>query len=134
MYGMVLMAAMTGSPDAATFGKRGAGCNGCLGSVAAAPAGCTGVVTSSGCTGRGGFLGHHRDKGGCSGTVISGGCTGTVIGGYSGGTIINGGCTGTIINGGTIVPTPGTIVPTPGTVVVPPATTTPVPATLPAKD
>jgi hypothetical protein len=85
MYGMVLMVAITGSGDSASFGKRG-GCDG---------AGCTGVVASAGCSGcsgnschGGGFLGlrgrRHSCDGGCSGysagcTGVPAGCTGVVV-------------------------------------------------------
>ena len=55
MYSMVLMAAMVPAGDTASFGKGRGGCDG---------AGCYGA--SNGCRG-GGFLGKHRDRGGCNG-------------------------------------------------------------------
>ncbi len=78
MYGMVLMVAVTGSGDTASFGKRGGGCNGDV------VAGCDGGGHHfrGGC--HGGFLGGRRGGNGCSGA--SAGCTGTVAG-----------CTGTVV-------------------------------------
>lgn len=89
MYGMVLMVAVAGSGDSASFGNRG-GCNG---------NGCTGVV--AGCDGgghfrggcHGGFLG-SRDRSGCHGFIGGrrhscdggAGCTGAVAG-----------CTGVVV-------------------------------------
>ena len=85
MYGMVLMAAVTGSADVTAIGHRDGG--GCTGVVA----GCNGF--GGGCNGkhgggglfhrdRGGCDGgskHHRDRGGCSGRGHHGdrgGCNG----------------------------------------------------------
>jgi hypothetical protein len=66
MYGMVLMAAMTGTGDAASFGHK---------------SGCTGEVVSSGCTGHklfgggchGGMFGlRHKHEHGCHGSSCTG--------------------------------------------------------------
>lgn len=90
MYGMVLMVAVTGSGDTASFGKRGGGCNG-------------DVVASAGCDGgghhfrggcHGGFLGGRRGGNGCSG-ASAGGCNGSYAGGCNGS--YAGGCTGTVV-------------------------------------
>lgn len=100
MYGMVLMVAVTGSGDTASFGKHKGGCTG----DAVVVSGCTGDVvgcSGSGCSGShhifggrggctgggkifggGGFLGKHKHScdGGCSGSVAApAGCTGTVV-------------------------------------------------------
>jgi hypothetical protein len=58
MYGMVLMAAMTGTPDAASFGNK----SGCTGVVYSDPCGCTGS--------------HHKLFGGGLFHKHSHGCTG----------------------------------------------------------
>ena len=93
MYGMVLMAAVTGSADVTAIGHRDGG--GCTGVVA----GCNGF--GGGCNGKhgGGGLfhkdrggcdggGHHRDRGGCNGGGHhrdrngchgGGGCHGAVV-------------------------------------------------------
>jgi hypothetical protein len=83
MYGMVLMAAMTGTGDAASFGKHKDGC-GCTGS--SAYAGCHGGgkhhMFGGGCHGGGLFAGKHAH--GCHGAyagchgAYAGGCTGIV--------------------------------------------------------
>lgn len=107
MYSMVLMAAMTPTGDAASFGKKGGGCTGDA-------AGCTGYVVDSGsCSGKhgGGFLG-LRNRGGCTGNSCDGGgkhhgnsCNGGgFLGGRSGGGLFKGhksnGCNGGGYGGG----------------------------------
>ena len=72
MYSVVLMAAMTATPDAAAFGKRhgcDGGCMGCYGG------GCTGYAAgcSGGCYGGGGC---HGGKGGLFGKHRGHGCSG----------------------------------------------------------
>lgn len=68
MYGMVLMAAMTGTGDASSFGKKDS-------------CGCTGTVVYTSCTGCTGTT-HHLFSGGCHGGLFShkhsctGGCMG----------------------------------------------------------
>lgn len=59
MYGLVLMAAMGGTPDTAAFHPRTAGCSGCCGGVV--------VASCHGCCG--GFLGHKSSCYGCCGGV-----------------------------------------------------------------
>ncbi|MBA4188470.1 MAG: hypothetical protein C0467_10735 [Planctomycetaceae bacterium] len=91
MYGMVLMVAITGSGDTASFGKRGGGCSGCTGEVAVS-SGCDGAKHHfrGGCGG-GGFLGlRNKDKGGCTGCTGAG-CTG------AGCTGVPAGCTGVVV-------------------------------------
>ena len=122
MYSMVLMAAMLPSGDTASFGKHKGGCDG----------GCSGVVASSGCSGKakGGFLG-HKDKGGCNGR--SNGCNGSSNGCNGGGFLglhkNKGGCNGTPVqtcdhcgvpagcvgspHGGSVVPPPPVVMPKP---------------------
>jgi len=81
MYSVVLMMAMTGTPDMASFGKRhgcDGGCMGCYG-------GCTGY-DACGCHGGGGKKARKSRGHGCHG--CQGGCYG---GGCHGG---YGGCTG----------------------------------------
>jgi hypothetical protein len=114
MYGMVLMAAITGAPDATAFGGRNKGCDGgayvvsagCVGTTAGctgAYAGCTGTVASAGCHG-GGLFGKRN---GCDGGGLFGkrnGCDGGGLfnrkHGCNGGCIGSGGCTGMVVNGG----------------------------------
>lgn len=99
MYGMVLMAAMTGSPDAATFGNRGgcdgAGCHGAVlagchgGGLFGKRNGCDGgglFGKRNGCDGGGLFSRKHggascfgSSLGGCTGVVVAGGCTGAPV-------------------------------------------------------
>ncbi len=79
MYSVVLMVAATSGGDMASFGGKDKA--GCHGTVATAPAGCTGSTSCHG----GGFLGlrdgdgllKHKAKAGCHGTAPAG-CTGTV--------------------------------------------------------
>jgi hypothetical protein len=83
MYGMVLMAAMTGTGDTSSFGHKGGGCTGYS-------AGCYGSsVVSGGCHGGkhfGGGMGlFGHKKHGCQGSAYSSGCFGS---GY--------GCTGVV--------------------------------------
>lgn len=125
MYGMVLMAAITGAPDATAFGGRNKGCDGgayvvsagCVGSTA----GCTGTVAAS-CHG-GGLFGLRN---GCNGGGLFGkrnGCDGGGLlsrkhGCHGGGCFGSGGCTGIVVNGGCtgVVVKPA---PTPAPVVTP---------------
>ena len=116
MYSMVLMAAMLPSGDTASFGKHKGGCDG----------GCSGVVASSGCSGKakGGFLG-HKNKGGCNGS--SNGCNGGGFlglhknkGGCSGTPVqtcdhcgVPAGCVGSPYSGGSVVPPPPVVMPKP---------------------
>ncbi len=74
MYTMVLMMAMSGSPDVAEFGGRSSGCQGAVAS-------CKGD--------RGGFLG-LRDRGGCTGNTS---CHGAVV-------VVASGCHGNSCHGG----------------------------------
>ena len=101
MYSMVLMMAMSTSPEAAAFGKRNS-CNGCTGGtscsgmVEPAPASCNGC--SGGCTGEscnggkhkmfggnglfgggGGLFKKHKDKGCSGGESCHGGCNGSYV-------------------------------------------------------
>lgn len=97
MYGLVLMAAMGGTPDVATFHPRVAGCTGCCGgTVAASCHGCCGGFLGHrtacyGCCGGymtfathschgcgGGFLGHHKHHSNncCGGYSCFGSCSG----------------------------------------------------------
>jgi len=88
MYSMVLMVALSSSPDAAACGKA----MGCLGSCSGAP-----VASCQGCHGGGlfsGLGGHKNGCGGCHGE--STGCGGVVTGcgGCQGGHGLFGGCHG----------------------------------------
>lgn len=78
MYSLLLMTAMAGSPDAAAFGWRSGGCNGCYGGAAI---GCSGY---SSCYGGGGFSGCGGFS--CSGYSCSGyaSCNGCSGGGFLG--------------------------------------------------
>jgi uncharacterized protein (TIGR03000 family) len=80
MYSVVLMMAMTGTPDMAAFGKKHGGCEGgCAGCYG----GCTGY-DACGCHGGGGKKARkHRSHGcsGCQGGCYGGSCYG---GGYGG--------------------------------------------------
>jgi len=89
MYGMVLMVAVTGSGDAASFGKRGGGCNGDV--VAGCSGGCDG--------GRGHIFGRDRDRGGCDGSRghIFGRDRGGCSGASAGCTGVPAGCTGVVV-------------------------------------
>ncbi|HET6572045.1 MAG TPA: TIGR03000 domain-containing protein [Fimbriiglobus sp.] len=77
MYSLLLMTAVAGGPDAAAFGWRSGGCNGCYGGVAV---GCSGY---SSCYG-GGFAGCSGSS--CSGYSCSGysSCHGCHGGGFLG--------------------------------------------------
>ena len=82
MYSMVLMMAMSASPEAAAFGKK-MGCNGCDGGSS-----CSGTVVVYGCCGGeschggghklfgggGGLFGKHK-KHGCDGGCEQGGAS-----------------------------------------------------------
>ena len=75
MYSMVLMAALTASPDAVGFGRGGfGGCGGCTGAVVAA--GCSGCTGTSSCFG--------SCYGSCTGSCY-GSCTGSCYGSCTGG-------------------------------------------------
>src|SRR5580704_17164672 len=79
MYSVVLMMAMTGTPDAAAFGhKHGCdgGCYGCTGYVAASCYGCQGYA--AGCCGCQGTSRHAKRSHGCCG------CTGAPVCGCCG--------------------------------------------------
>ncbi len=78
MYGMVLMVAVTGSGDTASFGKHKGGCNG---DVVSSCDGSGGRSHFRGGCGGGGFLGLRNKGGGCDGgcTGAPAGCTGTVV-------------------------------------------------------
>src|SRR5438067_13141089 len=78
MYGIVMMMALTGAPEAPAMHKHG--CHGCDG-------GCYGGTS---CYGGGGCHGgrHHRERHGCHG------CHGCHGGGCSGGSCYGGGCYG----------------------------------------
>lgn len=83
MYSMVMMVAMTASPEAAAFGN---GCGGCGG----------GQFLGGGCRG-GQFLGGK----GCGGGLFAGkGCTGSACYGCGGGLFAGGGCKGGCRGGG----------------------------------
>jgi uncharacterized protein (TIGR03000 family) len=74
MYSVVMMMAMTGTPDLPAFGKRRNGCDGgCNGGYAGScygGGGCQGYADSCGCSGGGRHS--RRDRRGCNG----GGCHG----------------------------------------------------------
>jgi hypothetical protein len=73
MYGMILMTALAGSGDTASFGGRGRGCSGCDGVVVA---GCTGSCHGGGFLGLRGRRGHSCHGSSCQGVVVSNGCSG----------------------------------------------------------
>ena len=112
MYSLVLMTAMTGTPEAPQFNgyfrNLFSGCNGCSGSSSAAPAGCSGSYAprsgcyggcygssyAAGCNGCQGWLSNLRSRvrswfeppAGCCGGSGSGyGCTGSGYGCYGSG-------------------------------------------------
>jgi uncharacterized protein (TIGR03000 family) len=96
MYSLVLMTAMAGSGDIASFGGRNMGCNGCSGAV----------VVSSGCSGS---CHGARFALGCNGSSCHGmacnGCTGSSCHGWSRPSLFRGhnschGCTGSSCHGG----------------------------------
>jgi len=101
MYGIVMMMAMTGAPDAPAMGhKHGcSGCTGCYGGTS-----CYGGGGCSGCHGGGRHHGHkhgcHGCSGGCyGGSCYGGGCYGGGCYGYSsgcdcGGAVASYGCWG----------------------------------------
>lgn len=105
MYSMVLMMAMSTSPEAAACHKT-VGCTGCTGAVVVAT-GCTGchggLFGGKGCNGgscHGGLFGGKGCNGGCHGGLFSGfrkhGCHGSSCNGCDGGAGCNGaGCVGT---------------------------------------
>ncbi|HEY8503306.1 MAG TPA: TIGR03000 domain-containing protein [Gemmataceae bacterium] len=130
MYSMVLMMAMTGSPDVAAFGFRKGDCNGgCVGyacnggCVGYACCGCDGGKRRGGLFGGNGLFGKKRNgcNGGCHGGCYGyhGGCHGGCYG-YHGG--CHGGCYGHHggchgCHGGVAVPPP----PPPGQILPGPA-------------
>src|SRR6187431_2112942 len=69
MYSVVMMMAMTGTPDLPAFGKRRGGCDGgCQGGYAGScygGGGCHGYADSCGCSGGGRMS--RRDRRGCHG-------------------------------------------------------------------
>jgi uncharacterized protein (TIGR03000 family) len=82
MYSVVLMMAMTGTPDAAAFGhKHGCdgGCTGCTGYVAASCYGCQGYAAGCcGCHGTSRHAKHSHSCCGCTGAPVCG-CCGTPV-------------------------------------------------------
>jgi uncharacterized protein (TIGR03000 family) len=89
MYSMVLMAALTVTPDAAAFGRGGFG--GC--------SGCTGTVVSVGCTGCTGTTS-------CFGSCYGSSCTGSCYGSSCTGSCYGSSCTGSCYGGGRLFARP----------------------------
>ena len=77
MYSLLLMTAMAGSPDAAAFGWRSGGCNGCYGGAAV---GCSGYSSCYGCSGYSGCSGNSCSGYSCSGYSSCNGCNGGFLG------------------------------------------------------
>jgi uncharacterized protein (TIGR03000 family) len=73
MYSMVMMMAMSASPEAAALGH---GCNGCSGYSCSGYTSCSGGGKHHGCSGGGLFGGGGKHGGGCSGYTTCMGCTG----------------------------------------------------------
>ncbi len=84
MYSMVMLVAMSASPEAAAFGNRGCdgGCHGCMGG---------GLFAGKGCRGGGLFSGHGCKGGGCYGCGGGHGCRGAACHGCYGGGCHGGG-------------------------------------------
>ncbi len=102
MYSMVLMVAMTASPESASFGHKSYfGCNGgsCNGTVVTSTGCCGGMMLGSGCCG-GLFSGKHAGMFGCCGGGLFSGhgcCGGGLFSGHGccGGGLFSGhGCCG----------------------------------------
>jgi uncharacterized protein (TIGR03000 family) len=95
MYSMVMLVAMSASPEAAAFGNRGCdgGCHGCMGGGLFAGKGCRG-----GCHGCGGGI--FAGKGCCgSGFGCGGACHGCYGGCHGGGLFAGKGCCGGLFAG-----------------------------------
>lgn len=138
MYSVVMMMAMTGTPDLPAFGRRNGCDGGCHGGYAGScygGGGCHGYADSCGCSGGGRMS--RRDRRGCHG---GGGCHG-----YSNGCGCHGytnnccqqscGCCGQMASGcgcsggyGQMMPGYG------GTMSAPPPAATPAPPAMPPKD
>ncbi len=113
MYSVVLLMAMTGTPDAAAFGHRH-GCDGCYGCQGCT--GCSGCYGcqgyAAGCCGCHGERRHKREHGccGCQGYTSCCGCSG--MSAYQGCYGCYGGCYGGVYSapmapGGAPAPAPG---------------------------